>query len=327
MFENRARLDAGVCGASRGVGWLEGQAGTPEQEPAGVPAKPRSPLTARTPDHRDGSERDPGRRRAGVDARNEHRPQNAGRSRRSRDATIILKELLTAGQGRRLLDDLHGDPPRAPTVDDVEHDRVARLERGERLRHVEPPSARPCRRPRRRRRPRAARPSSAGLAEKTATTTAPRASGCRPIWTAAAALAIESNVAPIQACAGWRACCGSRRSPGGPRRSRSRSRRSRRCLRRGDGVDADRACPVESTSAPPGVARVDRRRRSAAAPAARGRPSACTVRSSPETMPWVTVGPPPRSSGKPIASTLSPSRSRRRAPERDGDEVAELRRG
>ena len=44
----------GVLGASRGVGWLAAQAGAPEQEPAGVPAKPRSPLTERNPERRAG---------------------------------------------------------------------------------------------------------------------------------------------------------------------------------------------------------------------------------------------------------------------------------
>ena len=57
-----------------------------------------------------------------------------------------------------------------------------------------------------------------------------------------------------------------------------------------------------------GVAGVDRRVGLQQALERRA-PSACTVRSRPETMPWVTVGPPPRPSGKPIASTPSPSRS------------------
>ena len=45
------------------------------------------------------------------------------------------------------------------------------------------------------------------------------------------------------------------------------------------------------------------------------------VRSSPETIPWVTVGPPPRPSGNPIARTLSPEPELGRATEKNGDEI------
>jgi hypothetical protein len=41
----------GVLGASRGVVWLAGKAGTPFQEPDGVHAKPRSPLTEPNQEH------------------------------------------------------------------------------------------------------------------------------------------------------------------------------------------------------------------------------------------------------------------------------------
>ena len=47
---------------------------TPEQEPAGVPAKPRSPLAEPTPARVDDAERDPGRRRAGGSARSARTP-------------------------------------------------------------------------------------------------------------------------------------------------------------------------------------------------------------------------------------------------------------
>ena len=80
--------------------------------------------------------------------------------------------------------------------------------------------------------------------------------------------------------------------------------------------------PVESTSAPPELPGLI-----AASvwssPRRSGPSSACTVRSRPETMPWVTVGPPPRSSGKPIASTPSPSLACEEWPERDRDQVGQ----
>ena len=69
----------GVLGASGGVGWLDGQAGR-------LPRASRRSCEAPEPAHRartgrpSGRERDPGRRRTGVDARNERRPQTVGRS-------------------------------------------------------------------------------------------------------------------------------------------------------------------------------------------------------------------------------------------------------
>ena len=78
---------------------------------------------------------------------------------------------------------------------------------------------------------------------------------------------------------------------------------------RGGRVDADQPAARSRRAAPPELpgliaASVWSRPSSDGAAVRRG-----SVRSRPETMPWVTVGPPPRPSGKPIASTPSPSRS------------------